>query len=277
MDKIIFGPAGKPKEYKGRAYEACGYLNERKLFAYEYQSTHGLRIKEESASKLKENSHKNKVLVSMHCPYYINMCSKEDKKIDKSVESLFNCGRIGEYMGAYRLVFHPGYYSKQDSKLCLEKAMLGYKKLLNKCEEEGLKNYTFAPETTGKINQLGNLDEIIYMCENLEHFEPTIDFAHIHARNYGKLNKKEDYNYIFSKLENRLDIKRLHCHFTTIEYNKNGERKHHTLEENDEYGPNIKDLLENLIDYGWNATIICETPLLDIDAIKMRETYEKLL
>ena len=32
MDKIIFGPAGKPKEYKGRAYEACGYLNERKLF-----------------------------------------------------------------------------------------------------------------------------------------------------------------------------------------------------------------------------------------------------
>ena len=53
MDKVIFGPAGKPKEYKGRAYEACGYLNERRLFAYEYQSTHGLRIKEENAKKLK--------------------------------------------------------------------------------------------------------------------------------------------------------------------------------------------------------------------------------
>ena len=33
MDKVIFGPAGKPKEYKGRAYEACGYLNERRLVA----------------------------------------------------------------------------------------------------------------------------------------------------------------------------------------------------------------------------------------------------
>ncbi len=277
MDKVIFGPAGKPKEYKGRAYEACGYLNERRLFAYEYQSTHGLRIKEENAKKLKKDSELNRVTVSMHCPYYINLCSKDPKKIENSIESLFNCARIGEYMGAYRLVFHPGYYSGRTPEKSLGIGKEACKKLINKCEEEGLEDFTFAPETTGKKSQLGQLDEIINICESFEHFEPTIDFAHVHARDCGILNKKEDYNFIFSKLEDHLNIERLHCHFTTIEYTDKGERKHHTLDENDEYGPNIEDLLSNIIDNGWNANIICETPKLDLDAIKMRELYESLL
>ena len=72
----------------------------------------------------------------------------------------------------------------------------------------------------GEINleDLGNIDEIIEMCASFDHFEPTIDFAHVHARGRGILNEKEDYNCIFSKLEDNLDIDRLHCHFTTIEY-----------------------------------------------------------
>lgn len=277
MDKVIFGPAGKPKEYKGRAYEACGYLNERRLFAYEYQSTHGLRIKKENAEKLKKDAKLNKVTVSMHCPYHINMCSKDPQKIENSIEILYKCAKIGEHMGAYRLVFHPGYYSGRTPEKSLDIAKEAYKKLIKKCEENGLENFTFAPETTGKKSQLGQLDEIINMCENFEHFEPTIDFAHVHARDCGILNKKEDYNFIFSKLEDHLNIERLHCHFTTIEYTDKGEKKHHTLDENDEYGPNIKDLLKNLIENGWNANIICETPKLDLDAIKMRELYESLL
>ena len=119
--------------------------------------------------------------------------------------------------------------------------------------------------------------EIISMCQNIEHFEPTIDFAHIHARGRGILNNKEDYNCIFSKLEDNLDINRLHCHFTTIEYTHNGERRHHNLNEIDNYGPNIKDLLINLLENDWKATIICETPLRDKDAMKMKEVYETLI
>jgi deoxyribonuclease-4 len=101
---------------------------------------------------------------------------------------------------------------------------------------------------------------VVELCATFDHFEPTIDFAHVHARGRGFLNKKEDYNCIFSTIEDNLDIDILHCHFTTIEYGHGGEVKHHTLAESDEYGPNIKDLLANLIDNGWKANIICETP-----------------
>ena len=90
-------------------------------------------------------------------------------------------------------------------------------------------------------------------------------------------NKKEDYNCIFSTIEDKLDIDILHCHYTTIEYGRGGEVKHHTLAESDEYGPDIKDLLSVLIDNGWNANIICETPLRDEDSLRMKEIYENLI
>ncbi|MCQ2976558.1 MAG: TIM barrel protein [archaeon] len=276
MDDVIFGPAGKPIEYKGKAFLSPEFLGPKGLHAFEYQSTYGVRIGESSALKLRDSAKNNNVLVSMHCPYYINLASKEDDKIDSSIERLIQSARVGEYMGAYRLVFHPGFYSNRKPDIVLDLAKQTCVDLLERCDEEGIENFTFSPETTGKRSQLGNIDEIIELCSSFEHFEPTIDFAHVHARGRGILNKKEDYNCIFSKIEDNLEIDRLHCHFTTIEYTYAGERKHHTLAEEDKYGPYIKDLLINLIENGWKATIICETPLIDQDALKMKELYDSL-
>ena len=213
----------------------------------------------------------------MHGPYYINLCSNESEKIDKSINHLIATARAGEWMGAYRLVFHPGFYTNQKPDKAMEISKQTINRLFEELEMEGIEEFTFAPETTGKRSQQGNIEEIVELCASFEHFEPTIDFAHIHARGRGYLTKKDDYNCIFSTIENKLDVDRLHCHFTTIEYGAGGEIKHHTLDESDKYGPQIEDLLANLIDNGWNANIICETPLRDIDALKMKELYENML
>ena len=180
-------------------------------------------------------------------------------------------------MGAYRLVFHPGAYLNRKPEKAMEISKNTVNRLFEELEAEGIKEFTFAPETTGKRTQLGNVREVVELCATFDHFEPTIDFAHVHARGRGFLNKKEDYNCIFSTIEDQLDIDMLHCHFTTIEYGNGGEVKHHTLDENDEYGPQIEDLLSNLIDNGWNANIICETPLRDIDSLKMKKIYENMI
>ena len=193
-DKVIFGPAGKPIKFRGKAFESPDYLAKRGLHAFEYQSTRGVRIKEEASLTLRDIARRNDVLVSMHGPYYINMCSKEEEKIDASIERLVQCARVGEYMGAYRLVFHPGFYSNRKPEVCMDIAKKAFTRLLERCEEEGIENFTFAPETTGKRSQLGSLDEIIEMCASFDHFEPTIDFAHVHARGRGILNKKEEYS-----------------------------------------------------------------------------------
>jgi len=273
---VIFGPAGRPIDYKGSAYKACGYIADEGLMAFEYQGGRGLRIGEKSANILKEDSIKEDILVSLHAPYYINLSAVEDKKLNMSIEVLMKAAQVAEWMGAYRIVFHPGYYSKNDPSQALSIAKGAINTLFERLDEEGITDYTFAPETTGKRSQLGNIDEIIDMCSSFDNFEPTIDFAHIHARGRGYIQKKEDYNCVLSKLEDGLDIDRLHCHFTRIDYTKAGERRHHTCEET-EYGPELSWLLESFIENDWKATIICETPLLDKDALKMKKLYERLL
>ena len=274
--KVIFGPAGRPIDYKGAAYKASSYIAKEGLLAYEYQAGRGMRIGEKSSKILKEDSIKEDILVSLHAPYYINLSAEDDKKLEMSIGTLLKAAQVGEWMGAYRIVFHPGYYSKNDPKKSLAIAKVAIATLFEKLEEESIANVTFAPETTGKRSQLGNIDEIIDMCSSFDKFEPTIDFAHIHARGKGYIQEKNDYNCVLSKLEDNLDIDRLHCHFTHIEYTNAGERRHHILEES-EYGPNLKWLLESFIENDWKATFICESPLLDKDALKMKELYERLL
>ena len=61
----------------------------------------------------------------------------------------------------------------------------------------------------------------------------------------------------------------VHCHFSKIEYTEKGERRHHVLEE-ERYGPEFEMLAEIIAEFHMRPVIICETPLLDADAIKMR-------
>lgn len=244
--------------------------------AYEYQATYGVRIQKQSALKLGEIASKNDVRVSIHAPYYINLSSPKKDVLERSVLRLIQAARASDWMRSYRIVFHPGFYTKYTPKEALERSKDSIKKLLEKIESIGVKNYTFAPETTGKKSQLGSLNEIIDICQSFDHFAPTVDFAHLHARNEGFIKGKDQYYSLMAKLENEIESKPLHCHFTRIEYSDAGERRHHVLMEK-EYGPPLNPLLEILIECGWEATIICETPYLEKDALLMKETYKSLI
>ena len=272
MKEIRFGPAGRPIGYKGKTDKVCSYIKEIGLEAFEYQATYGVRISKQSALKLKENAEKNDVLVSMHGPYYINLCSQKDETIKKSIERLVQSAKAADWLNAYRIVFHTGFYTKYSPEEAMEKCKNAINELLEKCENEGLKNYTFAPETTGKKSQVGSLDELIDICQSFDNFAPTVDFAHVHARSGGSIKSKEDYAKIFDKLESELGLQTLHSHFTKIEYTDAGERKHHILDD-ENYGPPLTPLLELISENDYNVTIICETPLLAIDSLKMKNEY----
>lgn len=262
-------------KYKGKSDQVCSYIREIGLGAYEYQATYGVRVSKQSALKLKENSHENDVRVSMHGPYYINLSSNKEEVVERSIERLLQSARAAEWMGAYRIVFHPGFYTKQTPTDAMKKLNEAVSDLTERLESAGIKDYTFAPETTGKKSQLGSLEEIIEICRKHEKFEPTVDFAHLHARDKGLLKSREDYGKIFGLLEDELDIRKIHCHYTHIEFTDKGERKHHNLSE--DFGPPLEPLMEEIVDKGWDTTLICETPLRDIDARVMQSTYRNIL
>jgi deoxyribonuclease-4 len=273
--EVRFGPAGRPIGYKGKTEQVCDYINEIGLNAFEYQATYGVRISKQSGLKLRDNAEKNDVLVSMHAPYYINLCSQKEETIKKSIERLVQSAKAADWLNAYRIVFHTGFYTKYSPEEAMEKCKKAIEELLEKCESAGLKNYTFAPETTGKKSQLGTIDELIAICQSFDNFAPTVDFAHMHARSGGSIKSKEDYAKIFDKIEAELGLSTLHSHFTKIEYTDAGERKHHILAD-ENYGPPLTPLLTLISENGYNITMICETPLLNVDALEMKKEFYRI-
>ncbi len=120
-----------------------------------------------------------------------------------------------------------------------------------------------APEITGKINVFGNLDEILRLVKETG-CSFCIDYAHLKARNQGKL----DYDEIFGKVKK---FKHLHCHFSGINYTKKGERNHLLTKESE-----IKELAKEIMKRKLGVTIINESPDPLGDSIKTKKIFEKL-
>ncbi len=70
-------------------------------------------------------------------------------------------------------------------------------------------------------------------------------------------------------------LRSMHCHFSKIEFGASGEKCHHTLDEA-AFGPEFSMLAEVILEFGMHPTMICESPILDVDARKMKETLEQV-
>jgi len=150
---------------------------------------------------------------------------------------------------------------------------------IKSADEAGFSDITLCPEVLGKINNLGSLDEIITMCSLDERLIPCIDFGHIHARTLGSLKDKDDFNTVFDMIENSLGTERarkLHIHFSRIEFTQAGEKMHHTMEDT-EYGPDFEILARVLVERKTEPVIICESrDRMAEDAVILKEIYEKV-
>jgi len=111
------------------------------------------------------------------------------------------------------------------------------------------------------------------LCETVRMSEPVIDWAHVHAREGGKLKTKEDFRRVLEKVEKRLGsdaVKNLHCHFSRVEFTGKGEKRHHTMDEA-EFGPDFELLATLIAELGLKPVIISESPVQDVDAQRMRD------
>ncbi len=280
MLKAIFGPAGNSISFKQKKNSnLLEYLESFNLKAYEYQCGMGVRITKEKA-KIFGESLKN-IEISVHAPYYISLSSVEEEKRKKSVIYILKTAEIAKEMNAKRIVVHSGSCKNIERKKALALAEETLKETVLELKKEGLEDLLICPETMGKINQLGDLDEVIFLCKISENFIPCIDFGHLNARSFGGIKTKEDYLKILDKIENELGFERLknfHSHFSKIEYKEpGGERKHLTFEDKI-YGPEYEPLLELVVKKNLAPVFICESAGTQAeDAMKMLKTYEKFL
>jgi deoxyribonuclease-4 len=256
---ISFGPAGL-----GGVKEAISNLekyNSLGLKACEIAFTYGVYIKENECEEIKKATEKFNISLSIHAPYFINLNSSEKEKIQASKKRILDCCKIGELLGAKMVVFHAGFYGKMGK----EETYQNIKKSIIEIIQE-IKNNKYkikiAPETMGKINVFGDIDEILRLVKETG-CSFCIDFAHLWARKQGKTTYEEIYSNF-----NGFDS--LHCHFSGIIFGDKGEKSHKPTPDEE-----IKKLLR-VLPKTKNITIINESPYPVEDAKKMLDIWKKI-
>ncbi len=278
-----FGPAGNSPAFyeEGRksSREVPAWLAEKGLSAYEYQCGRGVRVGEKLAREIGSEAEKHEIALSIHAPYYINLCSENEETIDKSLKHLVASYKLAFEMGAEKIVFHPGSLGKLSRQAALEKVMIILQVLLEKLKIDKSPEVFFCPETMGKKSQLGSLEEVLKLCSLHPAILPAVDFAHIHAVSQGKLNDRKAFADIINCLEDNLPedkLEKLHIHFSPIEFGPKGEKRHRSTRD-DTYGPRFEYLAEEILYRSLNPTVICESSGYQVyDAIYYRDIFEEL-
>ena len=279
----LFGPAGNGDLFYNEGYKESWqmpeYLKGIGLDAYEYQCGNGVRIGESAAKKIGDEAKKNNIVMSLHSPYYINLANPDEEKRANSINYILQSMKAVRAMGGNRVVVHSGALQKMTRQEALENAKVTVKRAVEAADAEGFSDIHMCIETMGKINQLGNLEEVLELCSLDDRLLPTIDFGHLNARTLGGLKDYESFLAIFDAIENKLGFDRLkvfHSHFSHIEYTKGGEKKHLTFED-DVFGPDFSYVAEIVYKKNLSPTFICESAGTQVeDSLTMKNILKSI-
>lgn len=262
-NKILIGPAGSGGGDVGN-FEAIKKLG---LDAVELEFVHSIWLSKEQALKIRESNKNLNLKLSIHAPYYINLNSEDKSKITASRERILKTMEFANLLSngeKMPVIFHAGFYMKKTKEETYNIIKEEILRIIEESDKRGLKNALACPETTGKPSQFGDIDELLKLMKETQ-CGICIDFAHILARNNGKIN----YDEIMNKIKN-LDPEKITAHFSGINFGEKGE-KNHILTEDKE----IKELFHYLNRHNISITIINESPDPLGDAIKMKKIWEK--
>lgn len=274
----LFGPAGLADSFKTKGYkksiQVADYLSEYGLTAFEYQAGRGVKIGTDAAKQLGGVLADKNIQVSIHAPYFISMSSVEEEKRLNSVNYILQSATALNTMGGRRVIFHSGSCGKITRQEALDKAMNTMGLMMQAIDDNGLGHMTLCPETMGKVNQLGSLDEVLALCSVDKRILPCIDFGHLNARDGGIIKGKDDYLRIIDRMAEKLKDDRFmyfHSHFSKIEYTAGGEKRHLTFRDT-VWGPEFEPLMDVVYENNLSPVFICEsagTQTEDAQAMKL--------
>lgn len=282
---VMFGPAGNSDRFSAEhrsSLAAPGWIAAMGLECYEYQCGKGVNVGEETAKKMGEAARQAGITLSLHAPYFINLANPDPESLKKTTGYILSACKAADWMGAGRVVIHTGALMKRSRREALDIAKGSLKEVIAACDGAGYGHIALCPETMGKINQLGDLEEVLELCTLDERLLPTVDFGHLYARSLGADEGEEATARMLDRMEQVLGTERasrFHSHFSRIEFTPNGgEKCHRTFGDNGGFGPDPTPLMTLLAQRGWSPTVICESAGTQAeDALTMKEIYQAAL
>jgi deoxyribonuclease-4 len=273
-----FGTVGSPISTPKKPGGSVGgvlRIAELNLSALELGWVRSVRVSEQTCEAIKAAARENDIGISVHAPYYINLNAMQDEW-PKSRKRLMDAAHFGSLAGASDIIFHPGSYFGKAPEKVLPAAIDRLQGCIDELRNEG-NLVILRPETMGKSAMLGSLDDTLKMSQAIDGVEPCLDFAHLHARpGDGTMNSYDEWGKVLETYGNALGsaaLKNLHVHLSGIEYTPKGEKEHLPLLESDF---NLDALLKALDDFDCGGRIVCESPLLEEDALVIQERWKEL-
>ena len=280
----LFGVAGNSDTYTNTvsksSAKAPAWLRSIGLDAYEYQCGKGVHVGEKTAREIGGNAAAAGIMLSLHAPYFINLANPDPESLRKTVGYITAACQVADWMSAGRVVIHTGALMKRTRREALDIASRSLKAVIAACDDAGFGHIALCPETMGKINQLGDLTEVLELCQVDERLVPCVDFGHLYARSLGALDGADACKAMLDEMADALGeerASRFHSHFSKIAFTpKGGEQKH--LRFSDEgWGPEFRPLAEEIARRGWSPTFICESSgTQSEDALTMKTIYQEV-
>lgn len=281
---INFGPSGFCEDFKAvhkSSEDMPNWLENHNLSAYEISFTNGINYSDEKCKILGKKFAEKNISVSVHAPYYINFANPNPEMIEKSIGYIINSLKKMKFLGATRLVFHPGALMKQSREQAQANIIENLKLLLKRIDEQHFDfEFYICPETMGKHGQCGTVAEVAQMCALDTRIIPTLDFGHINSFGGGSLKTENDYENVFRTLQAVIGdrYKKVHIHFSKIEYGAKGEIRHLTFDtDTQNFGPDFEPLAKVLKQLDIDANVISESNgKQTVDALAMQKIYKNV-
>ncbi len=269
----VGSPLGTPKK-PGGSVGAIQFSRSLGLGAFELGWVQSVRVSEETCALIKATSSEHDIAVSVHAPYFINL-NATDEEWPKSRKRLMDAAHYGNLAGATDIIFHPGSYFTRDAADVLKVAIPRLKGCVKELRKAGNK-VILRPETMGKSAMLGSLEDTLEMAAGVQGVQPCLDFAHLHARpGDGSMNTFDEWCTLlkaYSKALGKGGLKSLHIHLSGIAYGPKGEKEHLKLADAD---LDLKALFFALHEFGCSGRILCESPIMEEDALNMKKAWLK--
>jgi deoxyribonuclease-4 len=269
----VGSPTGTPKK-PGGTVGAIEFSKTIGLDALELGWVQSVRVTEATCALIQKAGREHNVGLSVHAPYFINL-NADSGEWPKSRKRLMDAAHYGYLAGATDIIFHPGSYFGNAPADVLKVALPRLEACVKELQKNGDK-VTLRPEIMGKSAMLGSFEDTLTMSKSMEMVQPCIDFAHLHARpGDGSMNTYDEWSRVLDRYGKNLGeaaLKNLHIHLSGIEYGPKGEKNHLALADAD---LKYKDLFKALHKFNCGGRILCESPVMEEDAIKMKKTWMK--
>ena len=270
----VGSPISTPKKPGGSA-GAVAHSADLGLSTLELGWVHSVRVKETTCEKINMAAAEHRVALSVHAPYFINLNAKDDEW-PKSRKRLMDAAHYGNLAGATDIIFHPGSYFGSPAADVLPLALQRPRACVQELRAAG-NPVTLRPETMGKSAMLGSLEDTLQLAQEIPGVAPCIDIAHLHARpGDGSVNTYAEFDAVIKSIGTALGeqaLRQLHIHISGIDYGPKGEKRHLPFEDAD---LRYRDFLRALADNACAGRLLCESPIMEEDALLIKSAWNKI-